>query len=172
MSRPLTLRLSLALMMLALAAGPAAAAADTTFVAPLNPGEEVADPAVESNATGVATFKLSPDGTALSFRLIAANIQNVLMAHIHCGPAGTNGPIAVWLYPSAPPPSLIPGRFQGTLASGTLTDANVMPLLDSAACPGGVSTLEDVLEKMRTGGAYVNVHTTQYPGGEVRGQVR
>ena len=46
-----------------------------------------------------------------------------------------------------------------------------MPLLDSAACPGGVATLEDVLEKMRTGGAYVNVHTTQFPGGEIRGQI-
>ena len=172
MSRSLTLRLSLALMMLALAAGPAAAASDQNFVAPLNPGEEVADPAVESTATGVATFKLSPDGSEMSFRLIAANIENILMAHIHCGPVGVNGPIAIWLYPSAPPPSLIPGRFQGTLASGTLTDANVMPLADSAACPGGVATLEDVLEKMRSGGAYVNVHTTQYMGGEIRGQVR
>jgi hypothetical protein len=172
MSRLTALRLSLALLVLAFAAGPAAGAANRNFVAPLNPGEEVADPAVESSATGVAKFQLSADGTELSFRLIVANIENVLMAHIHCGPPGVNGPVAVWLYPDGPPPSLIPGRFQGTLATGTVTDADVVTLPDSPACPGGVSTLDDVLEKMRTGGAYVNVHTTQYPGGEIRGAVR
>lgn len=167
MFRPLVLRLPVALMMLALVAGPAAAASDTNFVAPLNPGEEVAATPVESKATGVATFKLSADGTELSYRLIAANIENVLMAHIHCAPAGTNGPVVVWLYPAGPPPSLIPGRFQGVLATGTITDANVV----QGAC-AGVSTLQDVLEAMRAGEAYVNVHTSQYPGGEMRGQIR
>ena len=47
----------------------------------------------------------------LEYKLIAANIENVLQAHIHMAPAGINGPIVAWLYPSAPP---------GTAHAGTV----------------------------------------------------
>jgi hypothetical protein len=168
MFHSLALKVTVALFAVAIVAAPVAGA-DHRFVAPMSGAEE--NPPVDTNATGVATFKLSSDETELSFRLIAANIENTIMAHIHCGPAGVNGSIALWLYPDAPPPALIPGRFQGVLATGTATSADIVPVADSAACPGGVADLDDLLEKMRTGGAYVNVHTTQFPGGEIRGQI-
>ena len=60
----------------------------------------------------------------------------------------------------------------GTLNEGTITNANVIPRAASAACPGGVANLEDVVEKMNNGGAYVNVHTITFPGGEIRGDIR
>ncbi|HET9487001.1 MAG TPA: CHRD domain-containing protein [Chryseosolibacter sp.] len=34
-----------------------------------------------------------------------------------------------------------------------------------------MATFEDLVERMRTGGAYVNAHTPAYPGGEIRGQI-
>jgi hypothetical protein len=43
---------------------------------------------------------------------------------------------------------------------------------DSAACPGGVSGLDDLLDKIQSGDAYVNVHTVAYQAGEIRGQIR
>ena len=87
------------------------------------------------------------------------------MAHIHLQAPGANGPIVVWLYPPAPPPQLIPGRFDGVLAEGTFTAANLMGPL------AGMS-LEDLVAEMRAGNTYVNIHTTANPGGEVRGQIR
>jgi hypothetical protein len=74
------------------------------FRAHLSGDEEV--PAVDTRAQGQAIFQLSRDGMTLHYKLIVANIEDVLMAHIHLAPAGENGPIVVWLYPSAPPPRM------------------------------------------------------------------
>jgi hypothetical protein len=124
--------------------------------------EEV--PPQDTKAQAQATFKLNDDGTELSYKLIVANIENVTQAHIHRAPAGVNGGIVVWLYPPAPPLQLIPGRSQGTLGEGVITDANVIGSLATAG-------LEGLLEEIRAGNAYVNVHTSQVPGGEIRGQL-
>jgi hypothetical protein len=165
MARFFSWRLSVALLAVVMVAAPAAAAGHR-FVSPMSGGEEV--PPVPTRATGVATYKLSGDGTELSFRLIVANIQNVTQAHIHCGAAGVNGPVVAFLYGF----ELIPGRTQGVLSEGTLSAAHVIPRPDSPACPGGVANFDDLLAKMRSGDTYTNVHTTQFPGGEIRGQIR
>ena len=138
------------------------------FVAHLSGDNEV--PPVDTRAQGQAKFQLSKDGNELHFKLIAANIENILQAHIHCGAAGVNGPVVVFLYPEGPPPVLIPGRFSGVLAEGTITDAFLAP--GQAACPDGVTDFDDLIAKMRSGEAYVNVHTSAFPGGEIRGQIR
>jgi hypothetical protein len=128
----------------------------------LTGAEEV--PAVETRAQGQAIFKLSADGTELHYKLIVANIENVTQAHIHVGAAGVNGPVVVWLYPDGPPPQLIEGRFQGVLASGTITADDLVG--DLAGQP-----LSALIDHINAGNAYVNVHTLANPGGEVRGQI-
>jgi hypothetical protein len=133
------------------------------YIAQLSGGEEV--PANDSRSRGNAEFQLSPDGSELSYRLIVANLQDLHMAHIHSGTAGANGPIVVWLYPSAPPPEPIPGRTSGVLAEGVITEANLVG-------PLATGTMDDLLTLMNEGGAYVNVHTAQFGGGEVRGQIK
>jgi hypothetical protein len=128
----------------------------------LNGENEV--PAAETNARGQAVFKVSKDGSSIDYKLIVANIENVTMAHIHLAPAGVNGPVVVWLYPDAPPPQLIEGRFQGVLAEGTFTAENLVG-------PMAGATLDDLVEAIEAGNTYVNVHTGQFPAGEVRGQI-
>jgi hypothetical protein len=153
--------LALLVLVLSLAAVGIVAAQPENFRAHLSGGEEV--PPNDSKATGQAIFQMK-DG-ALHYKLIVANIQNVTQAHIHLAPAGANGGVVAWLYPSAPPAQLIPGRSSGVLAEGVITDADLVGALTGA-------TLEELLEEMRNGGAYVNVHTSQFPPGEVRGQIR
>ena len=145
----------------ALAAG--AANPTRNFRAHLSGGEEV--PPNDSRAQGQAIFKFNEDFTELSYKLIVANIENVTQAHIHLAPAGENGPVVLWLYPSAPPAQLIPGRTDGILAEGTVTADNLVGQLAGA-------TLADLQAEMEAGNAYVNVHTSQFPPGEVRGQIR
>jgi CHRD domain len=123
-------------------------------------------PVRDTQGQAQAIFHLSSDGDALDFKLIASNIVDVTQSHIHCGPPGVNGPIVVFLYGFGPIVSP-----DGILSEGTITDANVIPRPDSAACPGGVADLDDVIEKMNNGGAYVNVHTVVFPGGEIRGDI-
>ena len=129
----------------------------------------------DSRAQGEAIFRVSADGSTVDFRLIASNIDNVIMSHIHCGAAGTNGPVRMWLYPvigptGAPGPSGT-GPHNGVLASGTFSPTGVV-------CPDGTP----LLNAMRAGLTYVNVHTNDgvdgpntgpgdFPGGEIRGQL-
>jgi hypothetical protein len=149
------------------------------FGTPLSGDEEVMPAGVVnvSKARGNAIFQLSADGQSLTYKLIAANIENAFMAHIHRGVAGTNGGIVVWLYPSTAPVAgpMGGGRINGVIAEGTITSANLVGTLVD-------QPLSALVELLRTGQAYVNVHTNDgvsptntgpgdYPGGEVRGQV-
>lgn len=159
----ITLMLVAGLLFMTMPAGWAGVGSDRNFVAHLSGGEEV--PPADTKATGQAKFQLSRDGTELSFRLNVANIENITQAHIHLAPAGQNGGVVAWLYPDAPPAQLIPGRTQGTLAKGTITAGD---LVGSLAGEG----LDALVDAMRAGDTYVNVHTAQFPGGEIRGQIR
>lgn len=150
-------------IILAISASAAAASPKRTFVAPLSGAEEV--PPADTLARGQAVFQLSRDGSELSYRLIVANLENVTMAHIHLAPAGVNGPVVAWLYPSEAPAQLIPGRFSGVLAAGTITEDDLVGQLAG-------HSMEDLMEEIRLGNTYVNVHTEQYPAGEIRGQIR
>ena len=133
------------------------------YTAHLSGDEEVPTPA-ETNATGQAIFNLRNNGTELHYKLIVANIEDVFMSHIHLAPAGANGPVVVWLYPSAPPPQLIPGPSNGVIAEGIITsDDLVGPLTDME--------LSDLIDYFNSGGCYVNVHTSAFPAGEIRGQI-
>ncbi|HEY0241101.1 MAG TPA: CHRD domain-containing protein [Gemmatimonadaceae bacterium] len=138
-----------------------------------------------SNAQGQATFRV--DGSAVTFRLIASNISNVVQAHIHCDIPGANGPIAQWLFPQTTggPQLTNPGIVEqnGVLAAGTFNAAGVNCPTDTAA--GGSANPANgvpLLTAMRNGWTYVNVHTNDgvsptntgpgdFPGGEIRGQL-
>ncbi len=117
-----------------------------------------------SKASGKATFKLSEDGTTLHYKITASNIENLTMSHIHLGPPGKDGPVAAWLYPSGPPPTMKDGMFEGTLAEGDIKAENLQGDLKG-------KPLSALIEKLDAGEAYANIHTKGKPGGEVRGQI-
>lgn len=170
-------RLVLAAFVLGLAAvGAAAAGLNRNWSSHLTGTNEV--PIRDTGGQGQAIFHLSKDGTELGYKLIASNIDNAFMAHIHIGGADVNGPIGVWLFPSTTPTPgpLGSGRHDGVLAEGTITTANFVGPL--AGQP--MSTLVAALD---SGNAYVNVHTNDgiaptntgpgdFPGGEIRANVR
>ena len=120
----------------------------------------------------MAKFKLREDGTVLMFKVNVSDIENAFAAHIHCGAVGVNGPIGVTLFIGAP----AGGAVEGTLAEGTITAAD-----SGNAC--GWTDLASVLAAIESGNTYVNVHTNDgvappntgpgdFPGGEIRGQIR
>jgi hypothetical protein len=148
----------------------AAAAASANYRTHLSGSEE--NPPRDTRAQGQALFKLSDDGTELHYKIIVANIDNVVASHIHLGAVGVNGPIVAFLYGTAPAGG---GRTDGVLAEGTITAANLVGPL--AGHP-----LSDLVEAIAAGNTYVNVHTNDgvgvtntgpgdFPGGEIRGQI-
>jgi hypothetical protein len=121
-------------------------------------------PANDSRGRGSAVFRLSDDGTTLHYKLIVANIENVTQSHIHLAPAGVNGPVVVFLF------GLVPGGVtqNGVLAEGDITAANLI----ARPAIGFGATMPELIAAMRSGGAYVNVHTVAIPAGEIRDQIQ
>ena len=158
--------LSLLIILLSIAST-VTASASKNYQTRLSGDNEV--PVRVTHAQGQAIFKLSEDGTELHYKLNVANIENIVQAHIHLAPVGQNGGVVAWLYPSAPPEPCcplipIPGRTNGTLAEGIITSSDLVGSL--AGQP-----LQTLIDAIDAAGTYVNVHTSQYPGGEVRGQL-
>jgi hypothetical protein len=143
--------------------GTATGQARTSWYAPLTNAEEV--PRNNSTATGQASFELVQGGNALRYWVFISNLQNPSQGHIHIGALGQNGPVAVWLYPSAPPPRPIAGSVTDMIGDGTITAANFVGPLQG-------QPFSALINALNNGTAYVNVHTSQFPGGEIRGQIR
>jgi len=140
--------LALAVVVAAVAAAPAGAQTATkcTAFAVLKPGNEV--PPSTSRASGATLMRI--DGTRLSFTTIIANPgrESFFAGHIHTGAAGVNGPVLI------------------TLFSGS-TDRRLFTQFESI----------EITEQQATtvcgnlAGHYVNYHTTDFPGGAIRGQL-
>lgn len=122
--------------------------------------------AVDASAAGGTVFSLSEDGTELEYALLVSAVENVNQAHIHLGAEGEEGPVAVWLYPDpgATEPELREGRFDGILATGAITEAHIAESVEGR-------TMDALIQQITAGNAYVNVHTEEYPGGVMRGQI-
>jgi CHRD domain len=159
-------------------AGVAAAIESFNFNSPMDGAQEAPIPR-ETPAFGNAIYKLNDAGTAIRYKLIVDDIANVIMAHIHQGPSGSSGPIVVWLYPSTEEDVREDpggGPIEGVIARGTFTAADLVgPLRDQP--------LSALVALLRNGGAYTNVHTSDgvapdnqgpgdFPGGEIRGQIK
>lgn len=117
-------------------------------------------PPNDSKAAGHVSVKIAKDEQSIYYKITAANIENVLAAHFHMAPAGNNGPIVATLFSGGPN-----GPQNGVLAEGTITNDDVSGPL---AGPDGLS---DLIDRIRNGLIYVNVHTIAITSGELRGQL-
>ena len=129
----------------------------TRFRATLSGDNEV--PPVQSSASGTATVSVTEDGTGLDYTVTVMNAQGIMQAHIHIGGPDENGPVVAFLFGLVEPVDV-----DGELASGTLSAEDLVNDLV------GLS-IDDLLDEIRAGNAYVNVHSDANPGGEIRGQL-
>jgi hypothetical protein len=127
------------------------------------------------NSAGSAEFRatISKDGTAIMYQETYRDLSSpVTQSHIHFGRPGLTGGVVLFLCTnlanapaSVPTPQLCP-PFPATI-SGTLTAADVVPL-PSQGIDAGATGFAEMLNAIRAGAAYVNVHTMLHPSGEVR----
>jgi CHRD domain len=138
--------------------------------------EEV--PVVSTGAEGEFRARINNEQTEIQYELKYEDLESaVQQAHIHLGQKGVNGGITVFLctnlnngpagtQPCPPAPATI---------TGTITAADVSPNIAStaAARAQGLNTgeMDELIKAMRAGKTYVNVHTTDRPGGEIRSQI-
>ena len=130
-------------------------------------------PSVSSLAGG--RFRASLDGASLSlhYELSFSGLEgDVRQAHIHFGQHGVNGGIMVWLCQTAfnvSPVASTPACPQAGSVSGVISAADVVGPAGQGIAP---AEFAEMLAAIRAGVAYVNVHSTKFPGGEIRGQLR
>lgn len=128
------------------------------YIANLSGQNEV--PPAQTNATGIGRFSTVPQFSNMSFGLSVNNIDQVTGAHIHQGKQGENGPIVVTLFkPNSPT-----GKVNGHLVNGSISNSMLEGPLKG-------KTVIDLSDLIQSGQAYVNVHTTKNPNGEIRGQL-
>jgi hypothetical protein len=146
---------------------------------PLNGYEE--NPDLSTVGTGSFEARLSKDGTSLHYKLSYSGLEgNVTQSHVHFGKRAVNGGISFFLCsnltgaPAGTP--ACPGTTEGTV-EGDIEAADVIgpgatvgspPTAGQGIEPGN---LAEILAAMRAGHAYANVHTTKWPGGEIRAQL-
>jgi hypothetical protein len=132
------------------------------FTATLSGFNEV--PSIVSGGIGWATVRISEDGKSISYELVYYGLADVSMAHIHIGKDGHVGGVAVWLC-GGPKPACPSSHGRVT---GTLSASDVQAIAGQGLSAGD---LDSVIEAIRAGAAYVNVHTARFPTGEIRGQL-
>jgi hypothetical protein len=166
----------LCLLAVAMTSAVALAAGPKKFKETLVGYEEV--PSVSTGATGEFKAKISKDEQQIEWELSYSDLEGaVQQAHIHFGQTGVNGGITVFLCTNLGngPAGTQPCPAPPATLSGTILAADVSPNIPAtaAARTQGLDTgeLEELIDAMRAGVTYVNVHSTLWPGGEIRRQI-
>ncbi len=148
--------------------GAAVANEGSSVNAKLNGYNEVVGPGSIST-TGRGTFraKIDDDDQTITYTLTYSSLENpATQAHIHFAQQHVGGGVIFFLCggggtDSCPPTS-------GTV-TGVVTPDDIIGPEGQGIEPG---SFEEAVRAMRAGATYANVHSTRWPGGEIRGQVR
>ena len=137
-----------------------------SFKADLSGYEEV--PAISSTGTGDLRLRVDENNQLVEYELSYENLEGTTTtaAHIHLGQKSVNGGVIVFFCGGGGKPPCTPtsGSFTGTFAAADV--------LGPAAQGIAAGELEEVVQALRAGQVYANVHTNKHPGGEIRGQVK
>lgn len=155
----------------ALLGATATASDDNRLEAKLNGYQEVL--AVSTVAKGRFRAAVDKASNTMQYELSYEGLEgDVRMAHIHFGTRGINGGIMVWLCQTTN--NLDPSGVAPTCPqSGTVTGLIQASAVIGPAAQGiEANAFDEFIAAIRAGAAYVNVHSSKWPGGEIRGQIK
>jgi hypothetical protein len=131
-------------------------------------------PALLSTGAGEFTATVNESRTSITFTITYSGLlADATQSHIHFGQKGVNGGIMLFFCTNLTPPTGVPAPQacplrEGTV-TGTLTAADVVGPNAQGVAP---LNLDNVISAIQSGQIYANVHSTRWPGGEIRGQVK
>ena len=130
------------------------------------------DPLVLSTTgNGRFTLRVDADKQEATYELSYSALEgDVLQAHIHIGGRSQSGGISVFLCSNLGngPAGTQPCPAAPATITGTLVPANVIGPVGQGVSAG---EFNELVAAIRGGVTYVNVHSTKYPGGEIRAQL-
>jgi hypothetical protein len=120
-------------------------------------------PAISTQGNGLVKIKLK-DSSTLEYTLSFSDLKGTAtQAHLHFGQLGVQGGIIANLCGDGVKPACTPGQD----IVGTIVAADILDLSVQGIQAGG---FDDALRAIRSGNAYVNVDSSVWPNGEIRGQ--
>ena len=143
-------------------------------------GLEETTATINTPASGEFKAIISEDGTSIKYEETWRDLSSTItQSHIHFGRPALTGQIVLYLCSNlTPPPTGVPMPQACPLASpatitGTLTEADVIasPVMGGQGIDAGAAGFAEMVKAIRTGSAYVNVHTINHPSGEIRGRL-
>jgi hypothetical protein len=154
---------AIAALAVSLLAAPAAHSQTERFFATLSGAQEV--PPI--NTAGAGDFQMTIQPGMITFSLTFSGLSsNLAVAHLHFAPGSVAGGVMIFLCGGGAQPAC-PAATSGTI-TGTITAANVTGPASQGILPGD---LDSALEAVRDSQSYANMHTVNFGGGEIRGQV-
>jgi hypothetical protein len=136
------------------------------FKAVLTGREEV--PATHSRGTGRLSLTVNPDNT-MSFELTYSGLANAATAaHVHFGQRDVNGGVSFFLCGGGSKPACPAGTTSPATVTGTIVSSDVQAIATQLLAAGD---LAGIVEEIKAGFTYANIHTAVSPGGEIRGQL-
>jgi len=128
--------------------------------------------AIFSQGKGMLELDLNRNANTLAFKLTYSGLSSpVTQAHIHFGKVHVAGGIIVFFCSNlaSPPPGTPVCPQNGGTVTGTITPANVI-----GPTPQGIAlgNFDALVAALTSNTAYGNVHTVNFPAGEIRGQIR
>jgi hypothetical protein len=153
-------------LLLCIAFAAAADDDDTHFRAALVGTQET--PAIFAAGSGIFEARVLNNDTRIEFQLTYEHLTAPpLVAHVHFGQRGVAGAVSFFLCGGGGKPPC-PASTSGTV-TGTVVAANVVGPAVQGIAPGDLAA---ILQMIRAGLGYANMHTPLHPGGEIRGQIR
>jgi CHRD domain-containing protein len=126
--------------------------------------------AILSEGQGTLKLDLNRAAQTLDYTLTYSGLSaDVTQAHIHFGKDHVAGGVIVFLCGGGGTPSCPNPGLTGGTVSGTITSANVKAIPSQNITAGDFDALEDALTSNT---AYANIHTKNFPAGEIRGQIQ
>ena len=158
--------LTLAIGLLGLGSYAIAGDGTKNFSGALNGYEE--NPDISTVASGSFEARLSDDGTSLHYALSYSGLEGtVQQAHVHFGKRAVNGGVSFFLCTNMNTATDDDCPQSGTV-EGDIEAADVIGPTGQGIEAGN---LAEILAAMRAGRAYANVHSSKWPGGEIRAQL-
>jgi len=125
-------------------------------------------PAIFTAGSGVFTARVLNNDTRIEFTLTYENLTAPpLVAHVHFGQRGVAGGVSFFFCGGGGKPPC-PASASGTV-TGTVVAADVLGPVAQGIQPGDLAA---ILQMIRAGFGYANMHTALHPGGEIRGQIK
>lgn len=139
----------------------------TTFRARLRGFGEVPPKLVDG--TGTFTGTLSADHNSIAWTISWTGLTGPAAAsHIHFGQPQVNGAVVVFFCGGGGRPACPDGPGHSGTVSGTWTAADILDVPAQGVTAGNFAGF---VKFLRANLGYANIHTAQFPGGEIRGQV-